>query len=140
MKPTIIIARAIALISLITINSLAISVPAQQKLPICKPSAEQIYFVDSGQSVREVHPGSNGGNGYQLNILGTGVDKYQVVKEPYMSDLSLISANDSQAKWQIFFAPNNGQNISTVRMRAGECTGRVVREYRLTESVKLLDQ
>lgn len=119
----------------------AINVSAQTgtPLPRCKPVADQIYFVDSGQSVTEVHPGSNNGNGYQLNILGSGVDKFQLVKERYMTSVSLVSASSTQAKWQVYFEPNNGQIISSVRMRS-ECTGRLVQEYRLIESVRLLDQ
>lgn len=122
----------------ILMTLIAINVSAQRIG--CKPVADQLYFVDSGQQVTEVHPGSNGGNGYQLNILGSGVDKFSVVQESYMTSVSLVFANSSQAKWQIFFAPNSGQTISSIRMRAGECTGRLVRVFGLTESVKLLDQ
>ena len=119
----------------------AANVAAQLKTPIpkCKAVADQIYFVDSGQTVTEVHPGSNNGNGYQLNILGTGVDKLVLVKEAYMTSVSLVFANSSQAKWQIYFEPNRGQTISSVRMRS-ECKGRFVDVYGLTESVRLLDQ
>jgi len=121
-----------------------INVSAQRQgepLPKCRATADQIYFVDSGQSVTEVHPGSNGGNGYQLNIIGTGADKFTVKKEPYMTSVSVIPGytNASQAKWQIFFEPNMGQVISKIRMQS-ECTGRVIKEYQLTESVRLLDQ
>jgi hypothetical protein len=86
------------LMTLIAINN----VSAQTPLPTrCKPVADQIYFVDSGQSVIEVRPG---GNGYQLIIIGTEVDKFQLVKEPYMTSVSLISATAAQAKWQVFFS------------------------------------
>ncbi len=119
-----------------------INVSAQREpLPKCRATADQIYFVDSGQSVTEVHPGSNGGNGYQLNIIGTGADKFTVVKEAYMTSVSVIPGytNASQAKWQIFFEPNKGQEITKIRMQS-ECTGRVIKEYQLTESVILRDQ
>lgn len=106
----------------------------------CTAVANQIYFVDSGQSVTEVHPGSNGGNGYQLNILGTGVDNFEVVQERYMTSLYLIPnyTNSTSAKWGMTFAANMGRTISSVKMR-NKCTGEV-KEYRLTTSVKLLDQ
>lgn len=119
-----------------------INVSAQREpLPKCRATADQIYFVDSGKSVTEVHPGSNNGNSYQLNILGTGADKFTVVKESYMTSVSVIPGytNASQAKWQIFFEPNMGQEITKIRMQS-ECTGRVIKEYQLTESVILRDQ
>ena len=134
------ILAAVTLITFLATNSGLSNVSAQQRIPICKPGVEQIYYVDSGQSVTEVHPGSNGGNGYQLNILGRQVDKYTLLKEPYMSSVSLVSANGGQAKWQVFFNPNMGRLLSSVRMIAGECTGRIVQEYPLTENVRLLDQ
>jgi hypothetical protein len=130
----------IALVTVLAIGGFVTNVSAQEKIERCRPSADQIYFVDSGRSVTEVRPGNNGGNGYQLNILGAGVDEYQVVKEPYMTALSLISASHTQAKWQVFFAPKMGRSISSVRMTALECTGRRPRKYQLTESVRLLDQ
>ena len=140
-----IISGLFTLVTLFAVNCLVTTVSAQKPgdpIPMCKPAVEQIYFVDSGQSVTEVHPGSNGGNGYQLNILGTAVDKFQLVKEPYMTSVSVIPGytNASQAKWQVFFTPKRGQVISSIRMTAFECTGRIVREYRLTESVRLLNQ
>lgn len=138
MKTSKIIMGSFFLTTLIAINA-----SAQNGTPlpikICKPIADQIYFVDSGQSVTEVRPGSNGGNGYQLNILGSGVDKFQLVKESYMTSVSLVYATDTQAKWQIFFAPKNGQIISKIRMGAA-CSARRVQWYELTESVRLLDQ
>ena len=145
MKTSKLTSAVMTLIAFLAINGFVVTVPAQQTLPTplpkrCRATADQIYFVDSGQSVTEVHPGSNGGNGYQLNILGSGVDKFQVVKEPYMKSLSLVYANHDQAKWQIFFEPNMGRTIASIRMTAFECTGRAVHEYRLTESVRLLDQ
>ena len=120
---------------------LAINVSAQKKgdpLPKCRATVDQIYFVDSGQSVTAVRPS---GNGYQLNIIGTGADKFTVVKESYMTSVYLIPnyTNAAQAKWQITFAPKMGQLISKIRMRS-ECTGKAVQEYNLTESVRLLDQ
>ena len=145
MKTSKLTSAVVTLIAFLAINSFVVNVPAQQTLPTplpkrCKATADQIYFVDSGRSVTEVHPGSNGGNGYQLNILGSKVDKFTLMKEPYMTSVSLVFANDTQAKWQIFFEPNMGRTIASVRMAAYECTGRAVHEHRLTESVQLLDQ
>ena len=57
-----------------------------------------------------------------------------------MTTVSLVSANETQAKWQVFFAPNMGRIVSAVRMKVPDCTGRVIKDYRLTESVRLLDQ
>ncbi|MEQ1764575.1 MAG: hypothetical protein ABL984_15705 [Pyrinomonadaceae bacterium] len=112
-----------------------------QPLPKCRAEASQIYYVDSGRSVTEVRPGSNGGNGYQLNILGSGVDKFSVVKESFMTSVAVIPGytNATSAKWQIFFAPDMGRTIATVRMQSS-CTGRVVHERNLTSSVTLLNQ
>jgi hypothetical protein len=111
------------------------------KPPPCTTSANQIYFVASGQSVTEVRPGSNGGNGYQLNILGTDVDKFEVIQEKYMTSLSVIPnyTNSTGAKWQIFFAARQGQRISSIRMRSN-CNKGQIKTYQLTESVMLLDQ
>ena len=145
MRTSKLVSVVITLIAFLAIDSVVVNVPAQQPKPIplpkrCKATADQIYFVDSGQMVKEVHPGSNGGNGYQLNILGSKVDKFTLMKEPYMKSVSLVFANDTQAKWQIYFEPNMGRTIGSVRMAAYECTGRAVHEHRLTESVQLLDQ
>lgn len=128
----------VGLFILMTLIAINVSAQYGTPLPVCRPVANQIYYVDSGKQVNEVYPGNNGGNGYQINILGNGVDKFQVVKELYMTSVSLISATATQAKWQVFFASGSGQNISTVRMRS-ECTGRVIREYGLVESIRLFD-
>ncbi len=135
------IVSALTLVTLFVISGFVVNVSGQERIG-CRVRADQIYYVDSGKSVTEVRPGSNGGNGYQLNILGSNVDKFQVVKESYMTSVSVIPGytNASSAKWQIFFAPRMGQVISSVRMTAPECTGRVVREHRLTEAVRLLDR
>ena len=128
---------------------IAINVSAQKtgdKVPKPKPcttTANQIYFVASGQSVKEVHPGINDGNGYQLNILGTDVDKFEVIQEKYMATLSIIPnyTNSTAAKWSITFAPNMGREISTIRMRSTyNCNKGQIQTYQLTESVQLLDQ
>jgi hypothetical protein len=135
---------AVGLISLVTlfaINGIVNSASAQTPLPKCRAKADQIYYVDSGQSVTEVRPGSNGGNGYQLNIIGNGANKFWIVKEPYMTSVSVIPnyTSSSQAKWQIFFNPKMGRVLATIRMQS-ECTGRVVHEHQLTSSVRLLDR
>jgi hypothetical protein len=139
------------LMTLIAISSLVSDVSAQVPNPTplprpypsprCTSTVSQIYFVDSGQSVKEVHPGSNGGNGYQLNILGTNVDKFEVIQEKYMTSLSIIPnyTNSTAAKWSVFFAPNMGREITSIRMRS-KCGTNEIKTYQLTESVKLLDQ
>ncbi len=150
MKTSKISGRLFFLITLIAISSLAANVSAQvqpkgtplpKPTPRCTSTVNQIYFVDSGQSVTEVHPGSNGGNGYQLNILGTNVDKFEVIQEKYMTSVSVIPGytNSTGAKWQIFFAANMGREISKIKMKSKCGTGEV-KVYQLTESVKLLDQ
>ena len=125
----------------------AINVSAQKegdKVPKqparCTSTANQIYFVASGQSVTEVHPGSNGGNGYQLNIMGINVDKFEVIKEKYMTSVSIIPnyTNSTSAKWQIFFEPKMGRRISNIKMRSSCGTGEI-KTYQLTESVTLLN-
>ena len=125
--------------TLMVINNLVSNVSAQEN-DKCKPIANQIYFVDSGQSVTEVHPGSNGGNGYQLNILGTGVDNFEVVQERFMTSVNVIPnyTSPTAAKWQIFFAANMGRTITGVRMK-NKCTGEI-NIYRLTTKIRLLDQ
>jgi hypothetical protein len=127
------------LIILMAISSRLNQVSAQEHEK-CKPNANQIYFVDSGQSVTELHPGSNGGNGYQLNILGTGVDNFEVVQERYMTSVNVIPSYTSptSAKWQIFFAANMGRIITGIRLK-NKCTGEI-NLYRLTTRVRLLDQ
>jgi hypothetical protein len=121
------------------LSNFVVKAPAQQRIPKCKATADQIYFVDNGQSIKELHPGSDGGYGYQLNILGSGVDKFTVVAEPYMKTVSLVYKNDTQAKWQIYFQPKMARTISSVQMRS-DCTGKAVLEYPLTENVELANQ
>lgn len=136
MKTTKIISISITLIALVTVVN---SVSAQRPIPLpkCNAVADQIYFVASGQMVSDVHPG---GNGYQLNILGQGANKFALVKEDHMSSVSLIAnyTNDTQAKWQVYFNPNMGREITSVKMRS-KCTGRAVHEYTLTVNVVLRD-
>ncbi len=133
------------LIILIGIFGFVTTVSAQEPIPKgtprCTSTVEKIYFVDSGKSVTIVHPGSNGGNGYQLNIIGKNVDKFEVVQENYMTSVGVIPnyTNSTSAKWQIFFAPNMGQVISSIRMKS-KCGSTETKVYQLTESVTLLDQ
>jgi hypothetical protein len=111
-----------------------------QKDPPCRAKADQIYFVASGQTVIDVHPGSNGGNGYQLNILGNGADNFEVVKEAYMTTLNVIPGytNSTQAKWQIFFAGKMEQVICSIKMK-NKCTGET-KSYPLVSGVKLSNE
>jgi hypothetical protein len=112
-----------------------------EKIPgRCKAVADQIYFVASGQMVIDVFPGSNGGNGFQLNIIGDGADNFEVVQEPYMASLSVIPGytNATQAKWQIFFNAGFERIICSIKMK-NKCTGQT-QTYPLTTGVKLLNQ
>jgi hypothetical protein len=106
----------------------------------CRATADQIYFVASGQSVIDIFPGSNGGNGFQLNIIGAGADNFEVVQEPYMTTLSVIPGytNATQAKWQVFFNAGMERIICSIKMK-NKCTGDT-RTYHLTTGVKLLNQ
>ena len=106
----------------------------------CKAIADQIYFVASGQMVIDVSPGSNGGNGYQLNILGAGADNFEVVQEAYMTTLNVIPGytNSTAAKWQIFFAAGMERVICSIKMK-NKCTGETL-TYPLTVGVRLLNQ
>lgn len=131
-------------ITLIAINCLVTSVSAQEehegkRHQQCHADSKNIYFVDSGRVVSEMHPGSNGGNGYQLNILGVDVDKYEVLQEPYMTSVGVIPnyTNATAAKWGLAFNPNMGRMIRTVKMK-NKCSG-VTRDMRLDSPVKLLD-
>jgi len=103
MKSAKLTASLLTLIAAMALSNFVVKAPAQQRIPKCRATADQIYFVDNGQSIKELHPGSDGGYGYQLNILGSGVDKFTVVAEPYMKTVSLVYKNDTQAKWQIYF-------------------------------------
>ena len=139
MKKSIIILGLSVLITLTAINSLVTNVSAREN-GNCKPVVKNVYFVDSGQVVQEVHPGSNGGNGYQLNILGTDVDQFEVVQERFMTSVNVIPnyTSPTSAKWQVFFAANMGRMITGVRLK-NKCTGEI-NIYRLDSKVKLLDQ
>jgi hypothetical protein len=106
----------------------------------CKAQADQIYFVASGQMVIDVFPGSNGGNGFQLNIQGAGADNFEVVQEAYMTSLSVIPGytNATAAKWQVFFNAGMERIICSIKMK-NKCTGETL-TYPLTVGVKLLNQ
>jgi hypothetical protein len=133
-----------ALSAAILLSGLAIGVYAQKGTernnPRCTATASNVYFVDSGSSVTVLHPGSNGGNGYQLNIMGTNVDKFEVEKMPFMTSLNIIPnyTNASSAKWGLEFAAHNGQYIRAIRMK-NKCTGETT-AYKLDATVQLLDQ
>jgi hypothetical protein len=112
-----------------------------EKIPgRCKAQADQIYFVASGQMVIDVFPGSNGGNGFQLNILGAGADNFEVVQEAYMTSLSVIPGytNSTAAKWSLFFNAGMERIICSIKMK-NKCTGETL-TYPLTVGVKLLNQ
>ena len=138
MRKISVISFAILLMFIFAGQSLAQRTPPVGQLPKCKAQADQIYFVASGQMVSDVHPG---GNGYQLNIIGAGANKFTLVKDDFMTSVSLIAGytNDSQAKWQVYFNPNMGREITSVRMMS-ECTGRAVNAHGLTVNVVLRDQ
>ena len=140
MRTSKIVSGLITLVTFLAVSG-PIVISAQVKLKICRPVANQIYFVASGQSVTEVRPGSNGGNGYQLDIEGTNVDKFEVIQEKYMTSVGVIPGytNSTAAKWQIFFAPNMGREISTIRMKSS-CGRAGIFEYKLTTKVTLLDK
>jgi hypothetical protein len=123
------------------VTTVSAQIPIPKGTPRCVSTVEKIYFVDSGKSVTEVHPGSNGGNGYQLNIIGKNVDKFEVVQENYMTSVSVIPnyTTGTSAKWSIFFAANMGQVIESIRMKS-KCGSTETKVYQLTESVRLLDQ
>ncbi len=106
----------------------------------CRATADQIYFVASGQMVIDVFPGSNGGNGFQLNILGAGADNFEVVQEAYMTSLSVIPGytNSTAAKWSLFFNAGMERIICSIKMK-NKCTGETL-TYPLTVGVKLLNQ
>jgi hypothetical protein len=125
------------------ITSIISNAPAQkvEKIPgRCRAVADQIYFVASGQMVIDVFPGSNGGNGFQLNIIGAGADNFEVVQEPYMTTVSVIPGytNATQAKWQVFFNAGMERIICSIKMK-NKCTGETL-TYPLTVGVKLLNQ
>ncbi len=106
----------------------------------CRATADQIYFVASGQMVIDVFPGSNGGNGFQLNILGTGADNFELVQEPYMTSVSVIPnyTNSAAAKWSVFFNAGFERIICSIKLK-NKCTGETL-SYPLTVGVKLLNQ
>lgn len=129
---------------LVLIFLLTMTVSAHAQIPRqegrCKATADQIYFVASGQMVIDVSPGSNGGNGYQLNILGAGADNFEVVQEPYMTSLNVIPGytNATAAKWQLFFAAGMERVICSIKMK-NKCTGETL-TYPLTVGVRLLNR
>lgn len=118
-------------------NALA-QVPKQQGR--CTAKADQIYFVASGQMVIDVYPGSNGGNGYQLNILGNGADNFELIKEAHMATAYVIAGytGPTAAKWQIEFAPNMERVICSVKMK-NKCTGETL-SYPLTVGARLFNR
>ena len=143
MKTSKIVLGLLMLVTLLANESPLGSVSAQKLpkvTPRCSSNASDVYFVDSGQTVTEVHPGSNGGNGYQLNILGEGVDNFELVREKFMTSVSVIPnyTNATSAKWSVFFEPNMGRIISSVKLKSKCWVG--IREYRLSAHVKLTDQ
>jgi hypothetical protein len=103
----------------------------------CTANASQVYFVEDGQSVLDVHPGSRG---YQLNILGTGVDNFEVIQDPCMTTAYVIPSytNSSSAKWQINFSTNMERVICSVKMK-NKCTGETL-TIPLISGVRLFNQ
>ena len=133
------LAKTLAFLFFLSITTASgAQIPKQQGR--CKAVADQLYFVASGQMVIDVHPGSNGGNGYQLNIIGAGADNFEVVQEAYMTSLTVIPGytNATAAKWQVFFAANMERIICSIKMK-NKCTGEIL-SFPLTVGVKLTNQ
>ncbi|MEP6847212.1 MAG: hypothetical protein ABI999_00020 [Acidobacteriota bacterium] len=120
----------------------ALSVSAQRVR--CEPqdgvAVTNVYVVDSGKVVTEVHPGSNGGNGYQINIMGTNVDKLTVLQDPFMTSIGVISnyTGPTSAKWSVTFGANMARTIRGVRM-TNACTGQTS-SYKFDTAIRLLDR
>ncbi|MGH9820794.1 MAG: hypothetical protein ACRD43_11550 [Pyrinomonadaceae bacterium] len=142
MKRSKTITGLFALITLTAIYGLVTSVAAQDRVRCVDKTirVENVYYVDSGKVVNAVHPGPNGGNGYQLNILGKNVDKLELIKERYMTSVGVIPnyTNASSAKWGLTFAANRQQGLHEVRMK-NKCTGETD-TYKLDSPVELLSQ
>ena len=110
---------------------------AQQERVKCKAVVGNIWFVQDGSSVLDVHPGDRG---YQINMQGTGVDNFEIVKEACMSGLSVIPGytNSTAAKWQVNFSPNMERVICSIQMK-NKCTGEI-KTYALFSGVRLFNQ
>jgi hypothetical protein len=145
MKTSKIILGLIILVTVVAFGSHAVSAQEDRegkegkRRQQCTVDTKNIYFVDSGKVVAEMHPGSNGGNGYQLNILGINVDKLEVIQESYMSSVGVIPnyTSATAAKWGFTFNPNMARMIRNIKMK-NKCTG-VTKDYRLDAPVKLLN-
>lgn len=117
-------------------SSALAQIPKQQGR--CSATATQIYFVEDGQMRMDVYPSAP--RGYQLNILGIGVDNFEVVQEPYLLSVSVIPSYTSStaAKWQINFAPNMERVLCSITLK-NKCTGET-KSYPLTVGVRLFNQ
>ena len=128
--------------SLLLVIGTALNVSAQRTR--CDPqdgvAVTHVYVVDSGKVVTEVHPGSNGGNGYQINIMGTMVDKLTVLQDPFMTSIGVIPnyTGPTSAKWGVTFGANMARTIRGVRM-TDTCTGET-RSFKFDTAIKLLDR
>ena len=128
--------------ALFAVIAAAISVSAQRVR--CEPrdgvAVTNVYVVDSGKVVTEVHPGPNGGNGYQINIMGTMVDKLTVLQDPFMTSIGVIPnyTGPTSAKWSVTFGANMARTIRGVRM-TDTCTGQT-KSYKFDTAIKLLDR
>lgn len=115
---------------------------AQEQIPKqqgrCSAAASQIYFVEDGQSRLDVYPSAP--RGYQLNILGSGVDNFEVIQENFISSVSVIPfyTSPTSAKWQINFAANYERVICSIKMK-NKCTGEIL-YYPLTVGVRLFNR
>lgn len=136
--------------TLIATNGFVSTVSAQvpKGTPLPKPTPRgtatvtDIYFVENGHAVTEFDPGSHGGNGYQLNILRTNVNTFEVAQEKYMTTLYAIGnyTSATAAKWGMTFAPNMGQVISSIKLKNNKCGRAGTKAYKLNGNYKLLDQ
>lgn len=114
----------------------AAQVPKQQGR--CSATLSQVYYVEDGQMRLDVYPPAP--HGYQLNILGTGVDNFELVQESYMSAVYIIPnyTSPTAAKWQVNFAPNMERVLCSVTLK-NKSTGQVM-SYSMTSGVRLFTQ
>ena len=145
MKRSKTITGAFVLTALTAICGLVTGVGAQGRVK-CDGSVEinSLYLTDAATAVTTAHPGPYAGAGrsaYQIRIIGTNVDKLEVIRERYMASLDTgrVYANTStQAIWRVSFAPNKHRTITAIRM-TDKCSGET-REYKLDSQVELYDQ
>jgi hypothetical protein len=124
------------LISLTVINALVSNVSAQNSP--CTATITNLFFMDQGTKVTEVHPGDKV---YRLFVQGQNPTNFDLIPENFMKNLgTMLPANGdlTSANFTMSFIANMGRSFTHLKLK-NRCTGQTSL-YKLESKITLSNQ